>query len=247
MGSSAILTTHGLTRRFGGVTAVDNVDLRIVQGEIRCLIGPNGAGKSTLFKCLTHQLRPTSGEILFRGRNLSGMSSFRIARLGIAIKNQIPSVYAGLSVRENIRLAAMRHHRGAALETAVTSLLEEVSFDRTRSDVPVNTLSHAHKQWAELAMLLASEPDLALLDEPTAGMTRDEMLKTINIIKRLNAKATVVVVEHDLEFIARLAERVTVLHRGAVLVEDTMANIENNQMVRDIYLGKRKDIVYAHG
>lgn len=240
-----ILTTRGLTRRFGGVTAVDNVDLAIEEGEIRCLIGPNGAGKSTLFKCLTHQLKPSSGDILFRGRDLSRLPSFRIARLGIAIKNQIPSVYGPLTVRENIRLAALRHHRGSALSGAVDRTLEEIGLDDMRAEAAVATLSHAHRQWVELGMLLVSDPQLALLDEPTAGMTRDEMLKTVGIIGRLNQRATVIVVEHDLEFIARLANRVTVLHQGAVLVEDTMANIEANETVRSIYLGRRKDFAYA--
>lgn len=240
-----ILTTRALTRRFGGVTAVDSVDLSIEEGEIRCLIGPNGAGKSTLFKCLTHQLKPSSGEILFRGRDLSRLPSFRIARLGIAIKNQIPSVYRQLTVRENIRLAALRHHRSSALSNAVNSTLEEIGLDDIRAEAAVATLSHAHRQWVELGMLLVSSPQLALLDEPTAGMTRDEMLKTVGIIGRLNQRATVIVVEHDLEFITRLAKRVTVLHQGAVLVEDTMANIEANETVRNIYLGKRRDTAHA--
>jgi branched-chain amino acid transport system ATP-binding protein/urea transport system ATP-binding protein len=173
------------------------------------------------------------------------LPTFRIARLGIAIKNQIPSVYGNLGTRENIRLAALRHHRGSALEEAVARTLDEIGFTDGRAEAPVKTMSHAHRQWAELGMLLASEPQLALLDEPTAGMTRNEMLRTVKIIRRLNQSATVIVVEHDLEFIALLAERVTVLHRGAVLVEDTMANIEANEAVRAIYLGKRKDRVGA--
>ncbi|WP_413992262.1 ATP-binding cassette domain-containing protein [Labrys okinawensis] len=248
MNGSPILATRGLVKRFGGVAAVDGVDLAVMAGEIRCLIGPNGAGKSTLFKCLTHQHQPTSGHVLFNGRDLRGLPTHRIARLGIAIKNQIPSVYANLSVRENIRLAALP--RGLAkreLGKVVELTLNEIGFDDPLAKQSAATLSHAHRQWCELGMLLASNPRLALLDEPTAGMTRDEMLKTVDIIKRLNAHATVIVVEHDLEFIARLAQRVTVLHRGRVLVEDTMDKIEANETVRDIYLGRKKEIVHAQG
>ncbi|MFZ5782135.1 MAG: ATP-binding cassette domain-containing protein [Pseudomonadota bacterium] len=239
MSGQPLLETRRLTCRFGGVTAVDNVDLVVGEGELRCLIGPNGAGKSTLFKCLTRQQRPTSGEILLRGRSLAGRLPHQIARLGVAIKNQIPSVYAGLSVRDNIWLAGRRTRRGRPLEDAVERTLAEVGF---ANDVDVHRkvdeLSHAHRQWVELGMLLASEPALALLDEPAAGMTREEMLKTVDLIRTLNRRATIIVVEHDLEFISLIAKRVTVLHRGAILVEDSMENVERNQMVRDIYLGQ---------
>jgi branched-chain amino acid transport system ATP-binding protein/urea transport system ATP-binding protein len=237
---TAILETRGLTRRFGGVVAVDQVDLAVNEGELRCLIGPNGAGKSTLFKCLTHQLKPTSGEIRLGGRNLAGLPPHRIARMGVAIKNQIPSVYGGLSVRENIWLAGQRTHRFRALDSMVAGTLAEIGFDSDdRASAKVDALSHAHRQWVELGMLLATAPKLALLDEPTAGMTRDEMLKTVRIIQRLNESSTIIVVEHDLEFISLLAKRVTVLHRGRVLVEDTMERIAQNEAVREIYLGSQ--------
>jgi branched-chain amino acid transport system ATP-binding protein len=235
-----VIETRALTCRFGGVTAVDRVDFAIAEGELRCLIGPNGAGKSTLFKCLTRQQHPTSGEILLRGRSLDGHLPHHIARLGVAIKNQIPSVYGGLSVQENIWLAGRRARRGRALEQAVDSVLEEIEFaDPARFGRRVDELSHAHRQWVELGMLLATAPTVALLDEPAAGMTRDEMLKTVGLIKRLNRRATIIVVEHDLEFISLLATRVTVLHRGAILVEDSMEKIARDPMVRDIYLGTK--------
>lgn len=238
MSAAPILQTRALTCRFGGVIAVNNVDLTVAEGELRCLIGPNGAGKSTLFKCLTHQQRPSSGKILLHGRDLAGLHPHEIARMGVAIKNQIPSVYGGLSVRENIWLAGRRVHRGKALEVAVETSLTEIGFDApSRYARKVDELSHAHRQWVELGMLLITKPCLALLDEPAVGMTRDEMLRTVALVKRLNERATVILVEHDLEFISLLAKRVTVLHRGAILVEDTMENIAQNLMVRDIYLG----------
>lgn len=233
-----ILETRALTCRFGGVTAVDKVDFAIAEGELRCLIGPNGAGKSTLFKCMTRQQRPTAGEVLFRGRGLGGYHPHQIARMGIAIKNQIPSVYGGLSVRENVWLAARRGQRGKAAVAAVDAVLEQIGFaDTSRRSRRVDELSHAHRQWVELGMLLATGPALALLDEPAAGMTRDEMLRTVKLVKELNRRATIIVVEHDLEFISLLASRVTVLHRGAILVEDSMENIARNQQVREVYLG----------
>jgi branched-chain amino acid transport system ATP-binding protein len=240
MNAPPVLQTRKLTCRFGGVVAVNNVDLAIAEGELRCLIGPNGAGKSTLFRCMTRQLRPSSGEILLRGRNLAGYHPHQIARMGVAIKNQIPSVYGGLSVRENIWLAGRRAHRGRELERSVDDVLEEIGFsDPSRVDRKVDELSHAHRQWVELGMLLATSPTLALLDEPAAGMTRDEMLKTVALVRHLNKRATIIVVEHDLDFISLLAKRVTVLHRGAILVEDTMENVVRNEMVRDIYLGSQ--------
>lgn len=235
-----ILETKSLSRRFGGVTAVDNVDLTIQAGELRCIIGPNGAGKSTLFKCLTHQLQPTGGIILLDGKNLAGLQPHEIARRGVAIKNQIPSVYGGLSVQENLWLAARRKHRGPALEEIVARTLDEIGYSEPAAAARiVNELSHAHRQWVELGMLLASEPIVALLDEPTAGMTRDEMLKTVKIIKHLNQSATIIVVEHDLEFISLLAKRVTVLHQGRILLEDTMDRVANDPTVREIYLGSQ--------
>jgi branched-chain amino acid transport system ATP-binding protein/urea transport system ATP-binding protein len=206
MSAAPILETRGLTCRFGGVTAVDNVDLIIAEGELRCLIGPNGAGKSTLFKCMTRQLRAASGDILLRGQSVVGSHPHQIARMGVAIKNQIASVYSGLSVRENIWVAGRRLHRGEHLERSVTAILNEIGFaEPSRFNLKVDALSHAHRQWVELGMLLATNPIVALLDEPAAGMTRDEMLKTIKLIRRLNESATIIVVEHDLEFISLLA------------------------------------------
>ncbi|RQR40720.1 MULTISPECIES: ATP-binding cassette domain-containing protein [unclassified Burkholderia] len=242
-----IISTHALVKQFGAVRAVNNVDFEVFPGEIRCLIGPNGAGKSTLFKCLTHQYRPTSGSVYFAGADVSALPSFQVARLGIAIKNQIPSVYPNLSVRESIWLAL----RGQGLSrrrasSKVAATLEEIGFTEEMAGMPVGSLSHAHRQWCELGMLRASAPRLALLDEPTAGMTSSEMLKTVELIKLLNKQATVIVVEHDLDFIARLAQRVTVFHKGEILAEDTMANIQANETVRDVYLGRKKEAGDAH-
>ncbi|WP_321852358.1 ATP-binding cassette domain-containing protein [Burkholderia diffusa] len=247
MKPTPIISTRALVKQFGGVRAVDSVDFEVFPGEIRCLIGPNGAGKSTLFKCLTHQYRPTSGAVFFEGNDVGALPSFKVARLGIAIKNQIPSVYPNLTTRESIELALHSQNlskRDVLLK--VEEILDEIGFSGELARAPVNSLSHAHRQWCELGMLRASAPRLALLDEPTAGMTATEMLKTVGLIRLLNKQATVVVVEHDLDFIARLAERVTVLHKGQVIADDTMDNIQANEMVRDVYLGRKKEINDAH-
>lgn len=241
-----LIETVGLSRSFGGLAALRNVDLKIMPGEIRCLIGPNGAGKSTLFKCLTHQIIPSEGDVLYAGRSLNGMPAFRISRLGIAIKNQIPSVYLDLDVRENLAIAAIAHgFRGHALKAVVEKTLNTIELSGFQAGKKVSELSHAHRQWCELGMLVVSEPNLVLLDEPTAGMTRNEMLRTIEIIRHLNRTATVIVVEHDMEFIQRLAQTVTVLHRGQVFFEGTMREVEEHQGVRDIYLGRKKDVIHA--
>jgi branched-chain amino acid transport system ATP-binding protein len=240
MNATPILETRALTCRFGGVTAVDQVDLTIAEGELRCLIGPNGAGKSTLFKCMTRQLRPTGGDILLRGRSIVRSQPHQIARMGVAIKNQVANVYSGLTVRENIWIAGRRRRSGAQLERSVAAILNEIGFaEPSRFDTKIEALSHAHRQWVELGILLATDPILALLDEPAAGMTREEMLRTIELIRRLNQTATIIVVEHDLEFISLLAKRVTVLHRGAILLEDSMDNVARNPLVREIYLGRQ--------
>ncbi|MGV3549644.1 ATP-binding cassette domain-containing protein [Rhizobium sp.] len=246
LSATPMIETVGLTRRFGGLTALNNVNLKIEKGEIRCLIGPNGAGKSTLFKCLTHQVVPTSGDVLFEGRSIAGLPAFKIAKLGMAIKNQIPSVYLDLEVRENLAIAGMsRGLAGHALTEAIEGALDAVAFDRNRAAMKVSELSHAHRQWCELGMMIMASPTVVLLDEPTAGMTRKEMMRTIEIIRHLNSAATVVVVEHDMEFIRLLAQTVTVLHRGAVFFEGTMQQVEDNDDVRDIYLGRKKDVSHA--
>lgn len=237
---TAMIETVGLTCSFGGVVAVNDVTLAIEEGELRCLIGPNGAGKTSLFKCLTRQVKPSSGRVLMKGRDISRFHPHEVARMGMAIKMQVPSVFNGLSVYENVWLAASRIHKGKLLEALVDETLSTVGFKtREARSMPGNQLSHAHRQWLELGMLTACKPAVALLDEPAAGMTRDEMLRTVELIKAMNRLTTVLVVEHDLEFISLLARKVTVLHQGRVFLEDTMENISNNAAVREIYLGKQ--------
>ncbi len=234
-----ILETRGLTMRFGGVVAVDNVDFSLAEGELRCLIGPNGAGKTTFFRCLTHIYKASAGEVLYRGENITGSHTHQIARRGIGIKTQVPSVFDGLDVRENIWLSARRHHKERETDRAVDAILERIGLTALSKRL-VGRLSHGERQGVELGVVLAGDPELILLDEPTAGMTHEEVHRTTEMIREINRTASLIVVEHDMQFIKAIANRVTVFNQGAILVEDTMENVLRNQEVRDIYLGKRE-------
>jgi len=235
----SVLEARGVVKEFGGLRAVAGVDLTLRRGELRCLIGPNGAGKSTFFKLLAGVLRPTAGTIRFKGLDLSRLEPHEVARAGIGIKFQVPRVYDRLSVAENLWLAANFRHGRAAAGAAVERALAQVGFGERR-EATVAHLSHGDRQWVEIGMVLAAEPELILLDEPTAGMTRAEARRTAGLVREINRRATVVVVEHDMDFVRQLAATVTVLHRGAVLAEGSMDEIRDNATVRDIYLGTRR-------
>ena len=235
---AVLLETVDLGMRFGGVEAVSGVDFRLTEGELRCLIGPNGAGKSTFFKLLTGQLRPTSGRVLYRGRDIAGAETHEVARLGIGIKTQVPSVFDGLSVRENVWIAASRGRPARRADERVDEILSRIAMTRV-ADRPVGQLAHGQRQWLELGIVLAAEPELILLDEPAAGMTHEEVARTAELIREINRTRSLIVVEHDMQFIRMIASRVTVLDRGRVLAEDSMDNILRHPTVRDVYLGKR--------
>ena len=235
---AVLLETVDLGMRFGGVEAVSGVDFRLTEGELRCLIGPNGAGKSTFFKLLTGQLLPTSGRVLYRGRDIAGAETHEVARLGIGIKTQVPSVFDGLSVRENVWIAASRGRPARRADERVDEILSRIAMTRV-ADRPVGQLAHGQRQWLELGIVLAAEPELILLDEPAAGMTHEEVVRTAELIREINRTRSLIVVEHDMQFIRMIASRVTVLDRGRVLVEDSMDNILRHPTVRDVYLGKR--------
>jgi branched-chain amino acid transport system ATP-binding protein len=232
-----ILETKALTMRFGGVVAVDNVSFRLREAELRCVIGPNGAGKSTFFKCLTGQLRPTGGEIFFRGAPMAGIGSHAIARRGVGIKTQVPNVFNGLTARDNVWTAAVRTVRARIAQQRTDEAMERVGITPIAHRI-VGQLAHGQRQLVELAMVIAPEPDLILLDEPTAGMTDEEVDRLVGLIRELNRRHALVVVEHDMQFIRRVAKMVTVFHQGAVLIEGDVAEILTNDQVRDVYLGK---------
>ena len=236
--SEPLLQTRGLTMRFGGVVAVDGVDFALQEAELRCVIGPNGAGKSTFFKCLTGQLRPSAGDVLFRGTPIAGIGSHAIARLGVGIKTQVPNVFDGLSARDNVWTAAARTAPGRIAEQRTDQAMERVGITAIAGRI-VGQLAHGQRQLVELAMVIAPEPDLILLDEPAAGMTDEEVDRLVDLIRELNQRHALVVVEHDMQFIRRIARTITVFHQGAVLIEGDVARILTDERVRDVYLGKQ--------
>jgi branched-chain amino acid transport system ATP-binding protein len=235
--SGAVLQTVGLSMRFGGVEAVRDVSFTLAERELRCLIGPNGAGKSTLFKLLTGQLTPTAGRILFRGHDITGHHTYAIARRGIGIKTQVPSLFDGLTVREHLWLSARRTNPAGRTRAIVDEILTRIGLTGV-ADATVAQLSHGLRQWVELGTVLAGNPELILLDEPAAGMTHDEVARTADLVREINRTHALIVVEHDMQFVKMVASTVTVMHQGAVLVEDTMEQIMKNAIVRDVYLGK---------
>jgi ABC-type uncharacterized transport system ATPase subunit len=187
---------------------------------------------------LTGQLQPTHGHVLFRGRDISFAHAHEIARLGIGIKTQVPNVFDGLSVRENIWLSASRIHSRDKLKRVVDEMLERVGLGRL-ADRLVGQLAHGQRQWVELGLVLSTDPELILLDEPAAGMTHEEVNKTAELVREINRTKALIVVEHDMQFIRMIARQVTVFNQGSVLVEDSVENIMRNPQVRDIYLGKQ--------
>ena len=236
--AAPMLETRGLTMRFGGVVAVNDVDFSLAEGELRCLIGPNGAGKSTFFKMLTGQLVPSTGSIAYRGAPIAGTRPFEIARAGIGIKTQTPSVFNGVSVRENLWLAARRKNKAARAEAVVDEVLQRIGMT-ARTGQTVGTLSHGQRQWVEIGTVLAGEPDLILLDEPAAGMNHDETGRTAEIIRDINRSKALIVVEHDMAFIRMISKQITVFNQGSVLMQDTADVVMRDQRVRDVYLGKK--------
>ncbi len=234
---TTLLSTEGLTMRFGGVTAVDGVTLSVAEGELRCLIGPNGAGKSTFFKCLTGQYKPSGGRIFWRGKDVTGLDPFAISRLGIGIKTQVPSLFDGLTPMESVGLALRRQHGEAEARRRAKNALDRLGIGAL-GERRIGLLAHGQRQLVELAMVVAPEPDLIILDEPTAGMSAEETNRAADRIRALNREHSIVVVEHDMHFIRAIARRVTVFHQGKVLMEDEAARVFADPRVRDVYLGK---------
>jgi branched-chain amino acid transport system ATP-binding protein len=233
-----LLETRDLNVRFGGVHATRDVNFTLAEAELRCVIGPNGAGKSTFFKLLTGQVKPTSGQILFRGQDISNMQPHQPARLGIGIKTQVPCLFNGLSVWENVWLAARRVNTPQQTERVTRVTLERVGMLAYR-DATVGLLAHGQRQWVELAVVIAPDPPLILLDEPAAGMSDAEVTRTAELILEINQRHALVVVEHDMSFIRKIARTVTVLHQGAIIREGAPDRIMSDPLIQQIYLGKK--------
>jgi branched-chain amino acid transport system ATP-binding protein len=245
----ALLELDDLTRRFGGLVAVDHVAMRVEEGEVRAVIGPNGAGKSTLFNLVTGVLKPTNGSVRFAGKSLIGLSVPRICQRGIARTFQLTALFPQMSARENVRLAAQardaRRWRlvGGEVIFAAAGRRADLALDRLGltaiAERPAGLLSHGDQRLLEVAMALAQEPRLLLLDEPTQGLSVEETTKAVETLAALLAasRMTVLLVEHDMEVVFRLAHRITVLHRGAVIADDTPEAVRQDAEVQNAYLG----------
>jgi urea transport system ATP-binding protein len=242
-----ILEIRNLTKRFGGLVAIDDLSIDIGEGELRCIIGPNGAGKSTLFNLICGNLEADGGQVIFQGESLNGLGVEQRSRLGLGRKFQAPAIFDNLTVVENLQVAAWGSSSVWNLTKAgqdevaplVDSILEQVDLADQR-DIIAHTLSHGEKQWLEIGMVLASKPSMLLLDEPTAGMTPAETHRTSELIKEISGEITTVVIEHDLKFIREIGKIVTVLHHGSVLAEGPIDEIASDDTVRHAYLGSEE-------
>jgi branched-chain amino acid transport system ATP-binding protein len=245
--TNTILETNGLTREFNGFLAVDGVDLRVETGTIHALIGPNGAGKTTCFNLLTSFLPPTRGTITFKGRDITGMRPAMVARLGLVRSFQISAVFPHLSALQNVRLALQRR-RGASFDfwrseralmiydDEARKLLQDVGLTG-HADTIVSDLPYGLKRALEIATTLALDPEMMLLDEPTAGMAHGDVDRIVELIKSIRANRTILMVEHNLSVVEGLCDTITVLTRGKVLAEGTYASVSENPEVRTAYLG----------
>ena len=245
-----ILDMQRVTVGFDGFTVLNGLDFSMEVGELRFLIGPNGAGKTTMLDIITGKTKPHSGQVLFDGKVTSKMSrnEHKLVRVGIGRKFQTPSVFASLSVRENLE-AALGFREPAINLTRAMPLPEREKLERTidliglrpRANVRAGVLAHGEKQWLEIGMLLAQEPKLLLLDEPVAGMTRADRNRTGELVQEIAKERSVLVVEHDMDFVRRFATTVTVLHMGKRLCEGPMEMVQADPQVIEVYLGKKRE------
>lgn len=246
--NDVILSAQGLTKRFAGFVAVNGVNLDVRRGSIHALIGPNGAGKTTCFNLLTKFLQPSAGSIRFNGRDITGMSPAAIARMGVIRSFQISAVFPQLTVLENVRVALQRRQRGdsfdfwrsekvlAELDGDALHRVEEVGLaDYATSQA--GDLSYGRKRALEIATTLALEPEMMLLDEPMAGMAQEDVTRISALIRRISAKRTILMVEHNLSVVADLSDRITVLARGEVLAEGSYDEVSKDPQVVEAYIG----------
>ena len=232
-----VLATENLTKRFGGLTAVDSVDFTVDEGELRCLIGPNGAGKSTLLELIVGLLSPTEGRVFFDGVDLTDLPSNKRIDTGLSVKFQSPHVYEDLTVRDNLRIPLQRTDRDD-VEATIVGTMEEIGLGG-RGDTIAGDLSHGQQQRLEIGMATTLDPKLMLLDEPVAGMSVEETADVASLVRSLNDDGMAfVVIEHDMEFVREISEQVTVLNQGEIFRQGPIEEIESDPAVKRIYLGE---------
>ncbi len=250
-GGDGLLVTEGLTKRFGELVAVDAVDLTVEQGEFRSVIGPNGAGKTTLFNCITGALTPSEGTVTFDGEDVTDLPPHRRVRRGMGRSFQITNVFGGLTVRENVRLAAqavvapdfsptdlLYRDSGSfpEINDRAADVLERIGLD-DRADQRAETLAYGARRRLEIGLVLATDPKVVLLDEPTAGMSSEETAATMNLIDDVLADRSLLLIEHDIELVMDVSDRITVLQRGGVLTTGTPEAVADDEEVQRAYLG----------
>ena len=240
-----VLSVEDLTVSFDGFKAIDNLNLYVDQNELRVIIGPNGAGKTTLLDLICGKTRASAGSIKFKNSEMTALPEFQIVRSGIGRKFQTPSIYENLSVFQNLEVSfprgrgvfgALFFKRNEEVKSQVQAVAEEIGL-AGQLDTEAGLLSHGQKQWLEIGMLLMQDPELLMLDEPIAGMSVRERELTAELLKRICKGRAMIVIEHDMEFVKRIADKVTVMHQGKILAEGSMEKVQADPRVIDVYLG----------
>ncbi len=242
-----ILQTFDLTKNFGGLCAVDEVNFELSKGDLQSIIGPNGAGKSTFFKLISGEIKPTQGKVVFDGKDITGMSQTSVSHRGIAVAYQITNIFPMLTVFENVRVAAQSRQTTfnfwntalsyQEISKQAVSILEEIGLADFKGEIAAN-LSHGDQKRLEIGIALATKPKLLLLDEPTAGLSPTETRYTIELIKKISQDLTIILVEHKMTVVMEVSDKITVLHYGSVLAQGSPDDIRNNEEVRRVYLGR---------
>ncbi|MEH2440565.1 urea ABC transporter ATP-binding protein UrtD [Nostoc sp.] len=247
--NAKILETENVTVSFDGFKALNQLNFSMDVGELRVVIGPNGAGKTTFLDVITGKVQPTVGRVLFKGKNLRSLPEYKIARLGIGRKFQTPRIYLNLTPRENLEITSNKkknvfstlfERSNAAEKNNIKGLLETIGLT-PKADIRAGLLSHGEKQRLEIGMLVAQSPDLLLVDEPAAGLTDEETYNIGELLLALAQSHSILVIEHDMEFVRQIANKVTVLHEGSVLCEGNFEEVQNDSRVIEVYLGKQEE------